>query len=138
MSANTRKTRNPRNPQPDTLPQPPATTAAFPAPSFDPDVSLTRPQAAAFLAISEALLKKLDLDGRGPAAYRIGRRWTYQRKDLLAWREAFRVEGLLTGLPLVEPAQVDPDTLPPPFPAETPPPRKRGRRPLSEGQREAA
>lgn len=85
------------------------------------DASLTRPQAAAFLGVSESYLKKLDLEGRGPAAYRLGRRWTYLKRDLLAWREAFRVEGLLATLP------------PPPTPAAppageaAPPLRRRGR-----------
>jgi len=108
-------------------------TESAPLPVFDLDASLTRPQAAALLAISEQYLKKLDLEGRGPAAYRIGRRWTYLKSDLLAWREAFRVEGLLAALPTPQPLQVDPAKLPPPFPAEpSPPPRRRGRPPRSE------
>jgi hypothetical protein len=59
-------------------------------PEHDP--SLSRKDAAAYLNISEPFLKKLDLSGRGPAAYRIGRRWTYRLKDLDAFREAHRHE----------------------------------------------
>jgi hypothetical protein len=102
-------------------------------PVHDAYASLTRAQAAAFLGISPAFLKKLDLDGRGPAAYRIGRRWTYQRADLLMWREAFRVEGLLASLPEAPAAHVDPATLPPPCP-DDPPPRVRACQPVPVGE----
>ena len=115
-----------------------ATPASAPWLIPDPNASLTRPQAAAFLGISAPFLKKLDLEGRGPAAYRIGRRWTYQKADLLAWRETFRVESRIASLPLAETVKVDPATLPPPCPDDPPPPRRRGRRPASEVQREVA
>lgn len=52
--------------------------------------SYTRVTAAAYLGISEAFLKRLDLDGRGPVATRIGRRWTYLQSDLDAFREQLR------------------------------------------------
>lgn len=58
--------------------------------SIDSDPSLARAEAAAFLGISVAFLKKLDLAGRGPVAVRIGRRWTYLRSDLLAFRQSLR------------------------------------------------
>lgn len=136
--------RNTRQPlTPSTAPeQPAAQPSPLPWLIPDPAASLTRPQAAAFLGISPGFLKKLDLEGRGPAAYRIGRRWTYQKADLLAWREVFRAEGLLATLPHLVPAQVDPVELPPPFPADPlPPPRRRGRpprRPAEESQWEVA
>lgn len=94
--------------------------ARLPLP-VDPDASLTRPQAAVFLNISPGFLKKLDLEGRGPAAYRIGRRWTYLKRDLLAWRETFRVESLVATLPAAN------SEAPPPPPAGALPPPKRGR-----------
>jgi hypothetical protein len=52
--------------------------------------SYTRATAAAYLGISEAFLKRLDLDGRGPRAIRINRRWTYLQSDLDAFREQLR------------------------------------------------
>lgn len=55
-----------------------------------PPTRLTRKEAAAYLRISEAFLKKLDLAGSGPAAIRIGRRWTYLQADLDAFVERHR------------------------------------------------
>lgn len=52
--------------------------------------SCTRTTAAAYLGISEAFLKRLDLDGRGPRAIRLGRRWTYHQSDLDAFREQLK------------------------------------------------
>jgi hypothetical protein len=52
--------------------------------------SYTRTTAAAYLGISEAFLKRLDLDGRGPKAIRVGRRWTYLQSDLDAFREQLK------------------------------------------------
>ena len=52
--------------------------------------SYTRVTAAAYLGISEAFLKRLDLDGRGPRAIRVGRRWTYLQSDLDAFREQLK------------------------------------------------
>jgi hypothetical protein len=49
-----------------------------------------RPDAAAYLQISPAFLKKLDLEGRGPTAIRIGRRWLYRRSDLEAFLDRHR------------------------------------------------
>lgn len=146
MSRNTRQPLDPStaNSQPAAWPSQAQAPSPPPAPWLipDPNASLTRPQAATFLGISPAFLKKMDLEGRGPAAYRIGRRWTYQKADLLAWREAFRTEGLLATLPHLVPAQIDPVALPPPFPADpVPPPRRRGRpprRPVEETDREVA
>jgi len=59
---------------------------------FQRDSSLTRSQASGYLGISEPFLKKLDLSRQGPVAYRIGRRWTYLKSDLDAWREAHRYD----------------------------------------------
>ena len=59
---------------------------------FERDSSLTRKQAARYLGISEPFLKKLDLSRQGPIAHRIGRRWTYRKPDLDAWREAHRYD----------------------------------------------
>ncbi|MEA1050497.1 helix-turn-helix domain-containing protein [Lamprobacter modestohalophilus] len=50
----------------------------------------SRKQAASYLGISEAFLKKLDLSGRGPAAIRIGRRWSYLQADLDAFLDQHR------------------------------------------------
>jgi hypothetical protein len=50
-----------------------------------PNAFLTRREAAAYLGISESLLKSLDLKGRGPAAFRLSRRWLYTRHDLDAF-----------------------------------------------------
>ncbi len=114
MTANTRYPSNPS-------PVPPQTeTAPFPL-HIDPEASLTRAQAAEFLTISPGFLKKLDLAGEGPPAYRIGRRWTYLRRDLLAWRETFRV-----GSPVVVPPAANSEAPPPPTAVALPPP-KRGR-----------
>lgn len=97
-------------------------TEAAPLPlPLDPEASLTRLQAAEFLTISPGFLKKLDLAGEGPPAYRIGRRWTYLRRDLLAWRETFRV-----GSPIAVPPAANSEAPPPP-PAVALPPPKRGR-----------
>ncbi len=95
--------------------------ADYPALPLDPDASLTRAQAAEFLTISPGFLKKLDLAGEGPTAYRIGRRWTYLRRDLLAWRETFRVQSLVAVPPAANAEE------PPPSPAVALPPPNRGR-----------
>lgn len=55
-----------------------------------PQPSYTRATAAVYLGISEAFLKRLDLDGRGPRAIRVGRRWTYLQSDLDAFREQLK------------------------------------------------
>lgn len=55
-----------------------------------PQPSYTRATAAAYLGISESFLKRLDLDGRGPGAVRVGRRWTYHQSDLDAFREQLK------------------------------------------------
>ncbi|NCC40383.1 MAG: DNA-binding protein [Gammaproteobacteria bacterium] len=62
--------------------------AAPPLASHDPVYG--RPDAAAYLQISPAFLKKLDLEGRGPTAIRIGRRWLYRRSDLEAFLDRHR------------------------------------------------
>lgn len=70
----------------------PSNTSPIPAFKPEPDLplnperSLSRREAAAYLGISEPFLKQLDLSGQGPAAIRIGRRWTYLRADLDAFR----------------------------------------------------
>ncbi|NCA72344.1 MAG: DNA-binding protein [Sphingobacteriia bacterium] len=69
----------------------------------DPEPSLTRAEAAAFLGISVAFLKKLDLAGRGPVAVRIGRRWTYLRSDLLAFRDSCRTVPTPKPIAAIEP-----------------------------------
>lgn len=71
--------------------------------TIDPEPSLTRAEAAAFLGISVAFLKKLDLAGRGPVAVRIGRRWTYLQSDLLAFRHACRQVPVPKPEPVIEP-----------------------------------
>ncbi len=71
---------------------------------IDPEPSLTRPEAAAFLGISVAFLKKLDLAGRGPVAVRIGRRWTYLQSDLLAFRHGCRQVPVPKLEPVIDPA----------------------------------
>ena len=48
----------------------------------NPNRALSRKQAAAYFGISESFLKQLDLSGRGPRAYRLGRRWLYRTADL--------------------------------------------------------
>ena len=68
----------------------PAPTPAVP--TTDPNTTYTRREAAAYLGISEAMLKKLALAGRGPAAIRFGRRWSYLHRDLEAFRELHRVD----------------------------------------------
>ena len=75
--------------------------------TIDIDPSRTRAEAAAFLGISVAFLKKLDLAGRGPVAVRIGRRWTYLQSDLLAFRHACRQVPVPKLEPVVEPAAND-------------------------------
>lgn len=59
---------------------------------FETQRSLTRKEAARYLGISEPFLKKLDLSRQGPVAHRIGRRWTYTKEDLDAWRETHRYD----------------------------------------------
>lgn len=64
--------------------------------SLPPDLqnerSLGRKEAAAYLGISEPFLKKLDLSRQGPVAHRIGRRWTYLKPDLDAFRAKHRFD----------------------------------------------
>lgn len=64
----------------------------------DPGRSYTRPEAAAYLGISEPFLRKLDLSNQGPAYIRIGRRWTYLREDLDAFRLRHRRDPAATEL----------------------------------------
>ncbi|MCK7518034.1 MAG: hypothetical protein MZV64_10120 [Ignavibacteriales bacterium] len=44
-------------------------------------------------------MKRLDLDGRGPKAIRIGRRWTYLQSDLDAFREKLKASTSSPGQP---------------------------------------
>ena len=104
------------------------------APLYHLDNVLTRAQAADYLRVSESFLKKKDLAGKGPAAYRCGKRWTYLVRDLVAWRETFRVESPVVVTPPAKlaktgPVETVPATLPPPVQDEAlaPPPRRRGR-----------
>lgn len=126
MPANT-----PLDPQ---RPQPVAPVFNPAAPLYHLDHVLTRVQAADYLRVSESFLKKKDLAGKGPAAYRCGKRWTYLVRDLVAWRETFRVESPVVATPLAKPAETGPvetvpTTLPPPVQDEAlaPSPRRRGR-----------
>ena len=64
------------------------------APDRQNERSLGRREAAAYLGISEPFLKKLDLSRQGPVAHRIGRRWTYLKPDLDAWREKHRYDPM--------------------------------------------
>ena len=138
MPANT-----PLDPQ---RPQPVAPVYNLNAPVFNPaaplyhlDTVLTRAQAADYLRVSESFFKKKCLTGQGPAAYRCGKRWSYQVRDLVAWRETFRVESQVVAIPPAQPAAHV--TLPPPVQDEAlaPPRRGRGRpRKVSLAEREAA
>ena len=142
MPANT-----PLDPQ---RPQPVAPVYSLNAPVYNPvaplyhlDHVLTRVQAAEYLRVSESFFKKKCLTGQGPAAYRCGKRWSYQVRDLVAWRETFRVESQVAALPPAQPAETAPApvALPPPVQEETlaPPRRGRGRpRKTSLVEREAA
>ena len=51
------------------------------------DVSMTPPDAARYLALSSSWLAKRRCYGGGPRFCKTGRRVTYRRSDLNAWRE---------------------------------------------------
>jgi len=51
------------------------------------DVSLTPADAARYLALSSSCLAKKRCYGGGPRFCKLGRRVTYRRSDLDAWRE---------------------------------------------------
>lgn len=138
----------PFDPQTAPRPQPVAPVYNLNAPVFNPvaplyhlDHVLTRVQAAEYLRVSESFFKKKCLTGQGPTAYRCGKRWTYQVRDLVAWRETFRVESQVVALQPAQPAEPAPVTPPPPVQDEAlaPPRRGRGRpRKVSLAEREAA
>ena len=68
-----------------------AQTRTRPTPSAAPCWS-TREQAAAFLGLSPATLKKWAVEERGPVYYKIGQRVRYAQGDLDAFLETCRQE----------------------------------------------
>lgn len=61
------------------------------------EVKFATDEAARFLGISIAYLKKLRLAGQGPVYYRLGRRVVYSLDTLQAWLDDHRVTQYPSG-----------------------------------------
>ena len=59
--------------------------ATFSADGFSPQEAIAK-----YLGLSERMLERLRLEGRGPVYRKFGRRVLYEGRDVLAWADAHR------------------------------------------------